>query len=564
MDEADETRSAPLRVPDVPPLEVMLVTSRATRHVDAPPLKGVLVVKAPAQVDIRVPADVVVVVDVSGSMQGQKLETLKRILNWMATDAGLGPDDRVAIITFDDTARVDMPLRFMTAEGKEQLRRVSDALAVRGGTTIAAGTRKAADLLAARRYVNASASVILLSDGQDDRARQQCSVSMHGLVKLSTMRTIGVGDDHDPVMLQALARMGSGEFAYAADSSSMASALGAAVAAAASTVASRLANLHVSAIIADTTAAENGDASATRELLLLEKTELGTLCAGETRYYTFECPTSSSAYSAESLARVSFQPPFDLGNPDLHEHISPTSPAHPGGAAADALPAVPVDRTLIQPVPVSMLPTETRNPLRLEAHVEYQRPGSGPMSVCSVVTHLQEGDGALAERDALVLIEQHQLREATAEVIERASELAARARLDEARDALDSLTERIRASIAADTPMATVLLADIQWVRNNCAMVMRPSSGALAYMMSSGARHRSMRATFGTPAPVGPGAPPTSNGVDGGADGLYATPSILMATQSAMHATQSMDDDDNGMADVIRARLAPALQPLAE
>jgi hypothetical protein len=52
--------------------------------------------------ELRVPIDLVCVVDQSGSMQGDKIALLKDTLNYIVDQ--MGPLDRLAVVSFDTTA----------------------------------------------------------------------------------------------------------------------------------------------------------------------------------------------------------------------------------------------------------------------------------------------------------------------------------------------------------------------------------------------------------------------------------------------------------------------------
>ncbi|KAI8846658.1 hypothetical protein BC829DRAFT_398184 [Chytridium lagenaria] len=105
--------------------------------------------------------DVVAVVDISGSMSGSKLESVKETLRYIigALDA---QRDRLSIITFDDEARVVAPFLMCGGRSREKLIEI-------GGTNIRLGVSKALDMIAGRREVERerTTGVLLLSDGMD-------------------------------------------------------------------------------------------------------------------------------------------------------------------------------------------------------------------------------------------------------------------------------------------------------------------------------------------------------------------------------------------------------------
>ncbi|KAF8024717.1 hypothetical protein BT93_F1788 [Corymbia citriodora subsp. variegata] len=117
----------------------------------------------------RAPVDLVAVLDVSGSMTGPKLQMLKRAVRLVISS--LGSADRLAIVAFSAGSKRLLPLRRMTARGRSAAREIIDRLACGQGTSVGDALRKATKVLEDRRERNPVASIILLSDGPDERAR---------------------------------------------------------------------------------------------------------------------------------------------------------------------------------------------------------------------------------------------------------------------------------------------------------------------------------------------------------------------------------------------------------
>ncbi|KAL2242198.1 uncharacterized protein LOC105159055 [Sesamum indicum] len=131
----------------------------------------VLKVKAPPPPHVRdaakrAPIDLVTVLDVSGSMCGAKLEMLKRAMRLVISS--LGSADRLSILAFSATPKRLLPLRRMTPNGQRTARRIIDRLSCSQGTSMAEALKQATRVLEERRERNPVASIILLSDGQDD------------------------------------------------------------------------------------------------------------------------------------------------------------------------------------------------------------------------------------------------------------------------------------------------------------------------------------------------------------------------------------------------------------
>ncbi|WCJ35648.1 Zinc finger (C3HC4-type RING finger) family protein [Euphorbia peplus] len=115
----------------------------------------------------RAPVDLVTVLDVSGSMTGAKLQMLKRAMRLVISS--LGSADRLSIVAFCSNPKRLFPLRRMTAHGQRAAHRIVDRLVCGQGSSVGEALRKATKVLEDRRERNPVASIMLLSDGQDER-----------------------------------------------------------------------------------------------------------------------------------------------------------------------------------------------------------------------------------------------------------------------------------------------------------------------------------------------------------------------------------------------------------
>ncbi|XVF39700.1 hypothetical protein PTKIN_Ptkin01aG0054000 [Pterospermum kingtungense] len=135
---------------------------------------------------LRAPIDLVTVLDVSGSMTGAKLQMLKRAMRLVISS--LGSADRLSIVAFSATSKRLLPLRRMTAQGQRAARLIIDRLGCGQGTCVGDALRKATKVLEDRRERNPVASIMLLSDGQDERVQSNGSNKRHQLSHLSSTR----------------------------------------------------------------------------------------------------------------------------------------------------------------------------------------------------------------------------------------------------------------------------------------------------------------------------------------------------------------------------------------
>ncbi|CAI9111713.1 OLC1v1012003C1 [Oldenlandia corymbosa var. corymbosa] len=176
----------------------------------------------------RVPIDLVTVVDVSGSMEGANLALLKQAMEFLIQN--LGPNDRLSVIAFSHTARRVFPLRKMNESGREQALESVNLLVADGGTNIALGLSKGAKVLEDRRYKNSVASIILLSDGQDNYGFStanypsllpQSITNNNGNDGSNNLKipvhTFGFGENHDASLMHSIAEMSRGTFSFIQD-----------------------------------------------------------------------------------------------------------------------------------------------------------------------------------------------------------------------------------------------------------------------------------------------------------------------------------------------------------
>lgn len=150
------------------------------------------------------------VLDRSGSMDGAKMEHLKRAVQDVI--AALQPDDQVGVIVFDEHAEVVVPLQ--PAGNKAALNNRVEAIRVQGGTAMSTGLAAATNEL--QRATN-NAYVLLLTDGQtwgdEDRCREIAQYLGQQGVRITAL---GLGDEWNERLLDELAQTTGGTSDYIA------------------------------------------------------------------------------------------------------------------------------------------------------------------------------------------------------------------------------------------------------------------------------------------------------------------------------------------------------------
>lgn len=190
----------------------------------------------------RAPIDLVMVLDVSGSMSGSKLDLLQHAVCFVIEN--LGPSDRLSIVSFSSSAHRIFPLRRMTDTGREDAKLAVNSLSADDGTNIVEGLKKGARVLEERHEENPVASIVLLSDGMDTYndmyyhrrpQNQSSSDATHILEYLNMLpacicpigetqnvghpptfpvHTFGFGSDHDPSFMHAISNASGGTFSF--------------------------------------------------------------------------------------------------------------------------------------------------------------------------------------------------------------------------------------------------------------------------------------------------------------------------------------------------------------
>ncbi len=112
----------------------------------------------------RIPLSLGVVLDVSQSMYGQRIDDARLALDRFLADL-LDPEDEVFIIVFNHKPRVAVPW----TRGPRQLRNRLDDILPYGGTSIYDAMMEALPMFDVRQYQRAA--VVLISDGSDTGSR---------------------------------------------------------------------------------------------------------------------------------------------------------------------------------------------------------------------------------------------------------------------------------------------------------------------------------------------------------------------------------------------------------
>ena len=164
--------------------------------------------------DKRAPVNVAIVLDKSGSMQGDKIAKARDAA--IAAIGRLGSDDIAAVVAYDSTVQVIVPATKLSDKQSviDKVRQIEAG----GSTALFAGVSKGADELRKFLDKNRVNRVILLSDGLANVGPQ--SPSELGSLGASLMKegisvsTMGLGLDYNEDLMTKLARNSGGNHVF--------------------------------------------------------------------------------------------------------------------------------------------------------------------------------------------------------------------------------------------------------------------------------------------------------------------------------------------------------------
>jgi len=159
----------------------------------------------------NLPLNLCLILDHSGSMKGQPLDTVKKAAQRLIER--LSPGDRISVVAFDHRAKVIVPNQMIDnpAKVKEQI----SFLRADGGTAIDEGLKLGIEELAKGKKDTVSQAFIL-TDGENEHGNNQRCIKLAELATeyKITLNGLGFGENWNQDILEKIADVGGGTLAY--------------------------------------------------------------------------------------------------------------------------------------------------------------------------------------------------------------------------------------------------------------------------------------------------------------------------------------------------------------
>jgi len=173
----------------------------------------------------RRPTALALVLDVSGSMTGEKIEEARRAAQELVRH--MRDEDHLSIVAYNNTAWVQVPYGTVGPRRGQINRRIRE-LSASGGTNIPSALTAATNTLA-EAPLGLVRRVVLVSDGIDGSSvplHIACATVREQARRGSTLSALGVGSDYDERFLTSVADAGSGNYEFLANAGALGSFLG--------------------------------------------------------------------------------------------------------------------------------------------------------------------------------------------------------------------------------------------------------------------------------------------------------------------------------------------------
>ncbi|MEJ7730393.1 MAG: VWA domain-containing protein [Polyangiaceae bacterium] len=160
----------------------------------------------------RVPVNVALLVDASGSMEGKPIADA--IAASLAMVVGLAEGDRLAVEAFGSTTETLLASTELDGDSRAEARKRLGELRAQGTTDLAGGLQRAVDQVAGHLDAQGINRVVLLGDGVPNDESSIRNIASSAGARGIAITSLGLGLDYDETVMGTIAQLSGGKFRF--------------------------------------------------------------------------------------------------------------------------------------------------------------------------------------------------------------------------------------------------------------------------------------------------------------------------------------------------------------